>query len=236
MRMYKIKALFKLGIEDLTKNMSVFIYVIFPLIFAMLYGGIDMGMSKEALYAFCMLMNLAMIPVALMGTIVAEEKEKNTLRTLMLNDVKASEIMLAKSLICMMFVVLNNILIFIIIGVSMKQFALYQLVALFVSLAIILFGGVVGILAKNQMSAGLLSMPFMVILLAPVFIEMFDNKIATKISEWLPTDAMMKIFDSITKSKASFDGVGMPIIVIAVWMVVSIIAFNVAFKKVGVDN
>ena len=31
MRFYKIKALFKLGIEDLSKNMNVFIYVFMPL-------------------------------------------------------------------------------------------------------------------------------------------------------------------------------------------------------------
>jgi len=51
---------------------------------------------------------------------------------------------------------------------------------------------------------------------------------------------IVRLYDFVNgltvKNKASFDGVGMPVIVIAVWMVVSIIAFNVAFKKVGVDN
>ena len=49
MRFYKVKALFKLGIEDLFKNMNVFIYVLMPLGFALLYSNIGGG-SAESLF------------------------------------------------------------------------------------------------------------------------------------------------------------------------------------------
>ena len=143
MRVYKMKALFKLGIEDLTKNISVFVYVLFPLLFALLYGNLDMGMPENYIYSFCVLMNLAMIPVTLMGTVIAEEKEKNTLRTLMLNDVRAGEIMLAKALICMLFVVADNVIMYFILGLSLDKFVLYQLVGLYAGLSVIFFGAFV---------------------------------------------------------------------------------------------
>lgn len=235
MRFYKIKALFKLGVEDLTKNPNVFIYIIMPLAFALLYSNMD-TLPQDFTFSLCMLLNLSMVPVALMGTIIAEEKEKNTLRTLMLNNVKSSEILFAKALICMMFVLLNNILMYLIIGFSMDKFILYQLIGLFVSIAIILFGAFVGLIAKNQMSAGLLSMPFMVILMAPMFIGMVKNKTAENISSILPTDAMMTLFDNISKNTMGISKMSMPLIVILSWLIVSIILFNIAYKKVGVDN
>ena len=77
MRVYKLKALFKLGIEDLVKNMNVFVYIIMPLAFAFLYSNMD-TLPKDFVFSLCMVLNLSMVPVALMGTIIAEEKEKNT--------------------------------------------------------------------------------------------------------------------------------------------------------------
>jgi len=238
MRLYKIKALIKLGVEDLSKNMSVFIYVLFPLFFAFLYGNLDTPeeVGMEALYSICVLMNLAMVPVALMGTVIAEEKEKNTLRTLMLNDVKAAEVLLAKALMCVAFVVIDNILMYFILGLSNKNFLAYQAIGFAVGLAVILFGAFIGLFAKNQMSAGLLSMPFMVILMAPMFVNIMGNDIAKKIAEFLPTDAMMTMFMGIAANKITMDTIGKPIFVIVGWFVVSIGLFMLTFRKVGMDN
>ncbi|MCI8410688.1 MAG: ABC transporter permease [Lachnospiraceae bacterium] len=235
MRFYKIKALFKLGLEDLLKNMNVFIYIILPLGFALLYSQMEV-MPKGYLFSMCILLNLSMVPVALMGTIIAEEKEKNTLRTLILNDVKATEILLSKALICMSFVLINNILIYFIASLPISTFVLYQLVAIFVSCAVIFLGAVVGLFSKNQMSAGLLSMPFMLILMAPMFIQMVENKAIGNIVRVLPTDAMMEIFSHISDSSMNFSNVGVPFLIIAIWFVGSIVLFNIAYKKVGVDN
>lgn len=235
MRLYKVKALFKLGMEDLLKNLNVFIYVILPIAFAFLYANMG-NTAKEYLFSICTLLTLSMVPVALMGTIIAEEKEKNTLRTLMLNDVKASEILFAKAMICMLFVVIDNLLIYFILELPMDHFILYQLVSFVTGLAVILFGAFVGLLAKNQMSAGLLSMPFMIIFMAPMFIMMFKDKLAETISSLLPTDAMMELFLCITKNTLTISKIGIPCMIIGVWLVLSIILFQFAYKKVGVDN
>lgn len=235
MKFYKLKALFKLGIQDLTKNVNVFVYIIMPLAFALLYANMD-TLSNDFVFSLCMLLNLSMVPVALMGTIIAEEKEKNTLRTLMLHDVSATEILFAKALICMLFVMLNNILMFFIVGFSMNQFPAYQTVGFFVSLAVIFFGALVGLLAKNQMSAGLLSIPFMAIFMAPLFIQMTKSKLASNISSVLPTDAMMKIFDAIPKNHVSISSIGKELFVIGIWLVLGVVFFRIVYKKVGVDN
>ena len=235
MSIKKIGILFKLGLEDLTKNLNVFIYVLFPVLFALLYSNLD-TLTNNFTFSLCVLLNIAMVPIALMGTIIAEEKEKNTLRTLMLNNVKAMEVLIAKALICLLFVVLDNILIYFLAGLPLANFLSYQLVGLFVGPAVIFFGAVVGLLAKNQMSAGLLSTPFMLILMAPIFMAMIDNKVISKISSFLPTDAMMTIFHNISSQTITFANTGKPFLIIAGWFIVSIIMFNLVYKRVGVDN
>ncbi len=234
MNFYRIKALFKLGIEDLLKNMNVFLYVVLPIFFAFLYS--KMESPKESIFSLCVIMTLAMVPIALMATIIAEEKEKNTLRTLMLKDIKALEILIAKVMICILFVFLDNILIYFIIGVPMTHFIVYQLVCLFVGLAVILFGTVVGLVSKNQMSAGLLSVPAMLLVMAPLFIGILKNDVANKISSLIPTDAMMTIIKNISENTANFTSIGMPFFVILVWLIISVVVFVIMYKKVGIDN
>ena len=168
MRFYKIKALFKLGMEDLTKNINVLIYIIMPICLAFLYSNMD-AMPTGYVFTLCVLLTLAMVPIALMGTIIAEEKEKNTLRTLMLNDVKPSEFLLSKALLCMLFVMVDNVVIYLITGLSMSTFISYQLIALFTGVSVIFFGALIGLLSKNQMCAGLLSTRFMLVFMAPLF-------------------------------------------------------------------
>lgn len=117
-----------------------------------------------------------------------------------------------------------------------ESILIYQAIAFACGLAVVLFGAVVGLLAKNQMSAGLLSMPFMVILMAPMFIEIMGNETVKKIARLLPTDAMATMFAGVTQNEYTFDTMGSPALVIAGWFVISAILFALLYKKVGVDN
>ncbi len=234
MRLYKVGALFKLGLEDLTKNLSVFIYVLLPLMMAVLYSA--MGYTGMFNFIMSVAMNLAALPVFLMGTIVAEEKEKNTLRTLILNDVKAMEVLVAKALICLLFVVIDNILIFFICEMDMSCFVLYQLVALLTAIGIVFFGAVVGLLAKNQMSASLYGMPFLIIFLAPAFVQAFESELAQNVCRVLITDAMIRIMEGIATGETGFADMWISYLVMAVWIAGGVVVFKIAYKKVGVDN
>ena len=154
----------------------------------------------------------------------------------MLNDVKPTEFLVSKVLLCMLFVMVDNVLIYFIIGLPIKTFIIYQLITLFTSVSLIFFGALIGLLSKNQMSAGLLSTPFMLVFMAPLFSVLIESEIINKIISLIPTDAMMKIFENLDKSQMQLSNIAFPIGVIAVWIVLSIILFQIVYKKVGVDN
>ena len=57
MSFHKIKTLFLLGVEDLFKNMNVFVYVLMPILFALLYSNISAG-NSEYLFSLCILLKI----------------------------------------------------------------------------------------------------------------------------------------------------------------------------------
>ena len=72
--------------------------------------------------------------------------------------------------------------------------------------------------------------------MATLFSVLIESEIINKIISLIPTDAMMKIFENLDKSQMQLSNIAFPIGVIAVWIVLSIILFQIVYKKVGVDN
>ena len=102
----KVIALFKKDMKDTSKNVNVMILLVLPLLFTFLYQFIDLGgegMPKEFILFISVLMNLCLVPVSFLSMIIAEEKEKNTLRTLMLSNVSAGDFLLSKSLVTFLY-------------------------------------------------------------------------------------------------------------------------------------
>lgn len=118
--MRKIGVLFKKDFTDFFKNMAVFVSCIIPVIFAVVYKYMLADMGVGALYLMNMILglNLAMISVMLTATTIAEEKEKFTLRTLMLSNVSGVEVFTSKMLVTSLIMLISNTLIFLISGVE----------------------------------------------------------------------------------------------------------------------
>lgn len=236
MNWYKVKAIFKLGIKDILKNSQTIVLIILPLFFAILYSNMDFGgaMSKEYLLVLCTILNIAMIPVSLMGMIIAEEKEKNTLRTLMLSNVSSTEFLLSKALICFAFMLVTNSIIYFVVGLSVDYYLPYLIISMGVTLAVIFFGAIVGILSKNQMSTGVTSTPLMLIFMMPIFFVGGDT-IVSKIFRFVPTSSMIELLEIVMDTKKYADMV-FPIVVTIGWVILGAILFKIIFKRKGFDN
>src|SRR5690606_42076743 len=106
--MKRVNAIFQKDFKDFSRNMAVSITIFLPLLAAALYG----RMGIDTLQAHYMIFNMTF---ALVGTyvqccLIAEEKEKNTLRGLMLSPASTVEILGGKSLLS--FVLTMGIIIF----------------------------------------------------------------------------------------------------------------------------
>lgn len=231
MTMRKVSALFKKDVKDTLKNGNFILLAALPLVFTALYRFMNFdGMHMDASFVLTLgvLMALTLVPISTTSMMIAEEKEKNTLRTLMLSNVSAGEFLLSKTLVVFLFMQAVCILVYFITGMPISGLPRFVLVTSFSSVNMILFGALIGILSRNQMSTGMMSAPFALIMLMPaVFAQISDTFRA--IAQFIPSYAMVQL---ITEPQA---GLLIPSLVILAWTLIAAILFFVAYQKKRLD-
>lgn len=165
MNMRKILAIFTKQVKDTFKNKSVFVqFVMFPILAIIMQNSIKIdGMQENFFVTLFATMYIAMAPITSMAAIISEEKEKNTLRVLLMSNVKPTEYLLGVGsyvfIICMMgsFVFLNlgnyN-------GHEIFQFIATMAIGILIS---IIIGSAVGTWSKNQMVATSIIVPIIMV-------------------------------------------------------------------------
>lgn len=117
-------------------------------------------------------LNLCMDGFLMVGTAIAEEKEKHTLRVLMTSSVTGMQYFIGSILFPFVLMNIINIVVLVISGISMSQVSVvaFLLVSAVASLISCVMGMIVGLCAKNQMNANLISSPLMIVfMMIPMF-------------------------------------------------------------------
>ena len=143
----------------------------FTAVMRILYNNMDMGSSApiEMLNAYVLsmglVMNLGMTGIYCPCLLLAEEKEKNTLRVLMTSSVNGLEFFLGSILPVFIVTAIINFLLMPISGymISGNDLAVFALVSILSSLTSCIIGMLLGIFAKNQVSAGTIITPVVLI-------------------------------------------------------------------------
>lgn len=130
----------------------------------------------------------------MVGTSIAEEKEKHTLRVLMTSSVTGWQYFIGSIALPFALTVGVNVLVLFVSGVSLSQASVpvFLLVSATASLISCVIGMIVGICAKNQMNANLIAYPFMMVFM---MIPMFGNLSETlhKLSGFLFTGVVVEM-------------------------------------------
>ena len=179
----KFKGMVWLRGQATLANKSVFLQVLMPVFFILLYkfmfslngAGQKLGADRLA----TMLLNIS-LPFSLalaIGTpiiiILAEEREKHNLQSLRLAGVTAGQYILSALIWPVIIGIFYIIITPILVGAKLSnQIFSYGLVLLLTMLVLIFFFLMVGLLCKNQVMAQSLSVPAMLLV---AFIPMFSN-------------------------------------------------------------
>lgn len=169
----------------------------FTLLMKYLYGNMSTGAaSPEFLNAYVLamglVMNLGMCGIYCPSLLLAEEKEKNTLRVLMTSSVNGLEFFIGSILPVFVITVLINFLLIPISGFVMDggQLGLFALVSVIASLTSCIIGMLLGIFAKNQVSAGTITTPvLLVIVMVPIFGDVVEA--LSELSKYVFTGILM---------------------------------------------
>jgi ABC-2 type transport system permease protein len=168
-------------IKDTLKNKTVLIqFLMFPLLGIIMTKAIQIEDMPENFFVnLFATMYIGMAPLTSIAAIISEEKEKNTLRVLLMADVSPAEYIIGIGsyvfFACMMggvvFCCLLN-------DVTTLQRFLFLMVMAVGIIASIMIGASIGIGSKNQMSATSVTVPVMMIFSFLPMLSMFNDKIA----------------------------------------------------------
>lgn len=195
MNLITIKAIFTNEGKDFIKNMErIVLFLIYPIVAIVMTEAINVdGVQPRFFVATFATMHALFSPIVACSTMVAEEKEKKTLRELMLANVSTTEYLVSVGsfvLLCTMITAIP----FVLIGNYSVAEGIGVLVAIFVgSLVSVLLGMSLGIIAKNTVSVNGYAMPVAMILAFGPMLASFNPSIrkvtqflyGQRISEWI---------------------------------------------------
>lgn len=217
-----LRTLFVKDIVDMFKNPNVLLMLALPLIFIVIYQFVDLGMSPAYLL--------------MLGVMIAEEKEKNTMRTLMLCNVTGGEFLAAKTLAVLAGTLLVDTVLFFLTGFGPVQLPVFLLVCTAGSITMLLLGGLTGIVCRDQTSTGTIAGPLALVFMLPTMFAGMGG-VLQKVASFVPTTATADLmFLGLGHQSWMGANVLWDVAVLAVWTAGSAVLFALAFRKKGVDN
>lgn len=229
----RLSACFYKQVKDTFKNKSVFIqFVMFPMMAVIMQNSVKIeGMQENFFVTLFASMYIAMAPITSMSAIISEEKEKNTLRVLLMSNVKPMEYLVGiGSYVCLFCMV--GALVFAKVGNytgwDMLQFLFSMAVGIVLST---LIGAAIGTWSKNQMMATSLTVPIMMIFSFLPMLAVFNDTIK-RISVFTYSQQIYNLMNEIGKLQIKTESV----VVILINFLSMLALFVFAYRKSGLAS
>lgn len=220
----RVNAIFVKDYKDFSRNMAISVIVVFPPILAAFYG----RLGADSLESYYMLINMAFTMVAAFtqSCLIAEEKEKNTLRGLMLSPASTTEILTGKSLLTLVLTLFTILISMVFMDYRPANIPVMAVSLMLSAVFYIGVGTLLGLYAKSVMEASVLVLPVIALFSFGSFIPAFAEKYPVlQAAEYLPSVQLIEIAQGVEA------GAGMVVLfthlgIILIW---TIAAFAVAF-------
>jgi len=220
--------------KDAAKNPQVLLMVGMPIFFAFLFS--KMGQNSLGGLASAILMALVMSGAFIQGMTVAEEKEKHTLRVLMLSPATATEILMGKSCLSAIYTLISIVLAIFVSGVALTNIPAIAVMIVLLLIIFIAFGTIIGLLSRTVSESSIVGLPVLLIfIMGPIFAPALKVELLTTIVSYLPSDHFIQAMIQLEPG-GSFGDISANLINMAIWMVVSIVLAAIVYSKKRFDK
>ena len=228
--MRNIGIIIKKQLRDTLKNKTVLIqFIMFPVMTLIMEHAVSIPDMPEFFFTkLFSVMYIGMAPLTSVASIIAEEKEKNTLRVLTMANVKSWEYLAGVGIyvwtLCMAGAGVMAT------GLPSSDIPFYLCIMATGFSISIAMGAAVGIFAPNQMVATSLFMPVMMVFSFAPMLAMFNDKIE-KAARVFYTQQLRVLLGQMT-----FDGIKTEtVLVIVLNALIALSIFFAAFKRKGLE-
>lgn len=188
------------------------------------------GMPEHYFALLFGVMYVGMAPLVSMASIISEEKGNNTLRVLLMSNVKPLEYLLGVGIYIWVICMIGALVIGFAgkySGTALAGFVLILGIGILVS---ILVGAAIGTWSKNPMMATSISMPVMMIFSFLPMLSMFNETIG-KFAKIIYSQQINLLLEQVEHIQLSWESV----VVIGGNMVVASVLFVVAYRRSGLE-
>ena len=233
MNMNNVKAVFLKQVRDTLKNKTIFIqFVMFPVLVIIMENAVKLNDMPEHFFAkLFAVMYMGMAPLTSMSSVISEEKEKNTLRVLMMSNVKPAEYLLGVGAYIFSMCTVGTAVFAAVGGYRGSELALFIGV---ISAGIILselIGAVIGVFSRNQMTATSLTVPVMMVFSFLPMLSMFNETIK-KFAKFSYSQQISDLINNIGGSGVSAENMA----VIGVNLIAAAVLFIFAYRRKGLET
>lgn len=234
MSMKRIQAIFMKDYKEFSRNYAVSIMVFMPFALALFYN--KMGINAIADYFMTINLTLAMVTAFVQSCLIAEEKESNTLRSLMMSPASIADILIGKS--SLVFAISAVVLAVTIYLLGYKPANITVLVlALAVSvLFYIAVGTICGLFTKTVMEASVAALPVIAILsFGPMALGLSEKYPIAGIAEWLPSAQLILLAQGL-ETAMPVKEIVISFAVMIGWTIAATVVASILFKKRMTDD
>lgn len=229
----RVKAIFLKDYKEFSRNMSISIVVLMTPLLSLFYG--KSGDNTIDSYYLIFNMTFAMVATYVQSCLIAEEREKDTLRALMLSPANVQEILLGKSLFTFTTTALTMLLCIILIDYKPANLSIIVIAMAISTVFYIALGTFIGLFAKSVMEASVYSFPVIGIFSVGTFIRFIsDDYPILKIAHYLPNIQLVDIATEV-EAGGGFAEVWQALSIISLWVIGAVIVTVMTYKKRMVD-
>ena len=171
-------------------------------------------------------MYIGMAPLTSMAAVIAEEKEKNILRVLLMSNVKPYEYLLGVGSYIWLACMLGAAIICAADSYRPQEGLAFMLIMAIGILASLLIGAAIGTWSKTQMMATSITVPVMMIFSFMPMLLMFNNTIA-KAAKFIYSEQISIMLNQISALQIELSN----ICIITVNMLLFVALFTIAYKR-----
>lgn len=230
--MKHIRAILWKQVKDTLKNKTILIqFLMFPVMTVIMENAIEIKDMPEHFFATLFaVMFIGMAPLTAMSAIIAEEKEKNTLRVLLMSNVKPMEYLAGIGVYVFAMCMIGAGIIALAGGYKGKTILAFIAIMAVGILVSLFMGAVIGIFSKSQMMATSVTIPVMMIFSFVPMLSMFNESIK-KVGKITYTQQINSLLTNVENLQIKTEH----FVVIGMTVLIALVLFVLAYKRTGLE-
>lgn len=229
----RIRAIFLKDLKEMQRNSYSISTLLLPLIFVFLITlieepGFELGLLPINL-------SLLIVGTFIQAAMIAEEKEKNTLRGLLLSPANPYEILIGKSLLSVLSATFIMIISMIVLDYRVSSTMIF-VISIGLSLVIyISIGTLLGLISRSVMETSIIGIPLLFLFGMSFLIEIIsDNAMLIKILSYLPNEQLDTIWLNLEHGE-SISGIFGNVFILLIWAIISIMVSLLIYQRQRFD-